>query len=208
LSLAVASTCIAALLNVDSACIANCRAVVSAVTAAWRLTVSTAMAAFLAAASATSPASLNDASAAIPAVLAVASIAMAAVLAVASAASPATLDAPSPEIANPLLNISPSSLPPKLLSADALELASLLIEPWTPDIALARVDISLTKPLLFNSICSMVEIMPSLPSSKAALKVLIRSCNAVALVSKFEIEDAWASCLSIRSWILPSPVSS
>jgi len=36
----------------------------------------------------------------------------------------------------------------------------------------------------------MVEITPSLPSSKAALKVLIHSCNAVALVSKFEIEDA------------------
>jgi hypothetical protein len=36
----------------------------------------------------------------------------------------------------------------------------------------------------------MVEIIPSLPSSKAALKVLMRVCNAVALVSKFEIEDA------------------
>jgi hypothetical protein len=128
--------------------------------------------------------------AAIPAVLAVASIAMAAVLAVASAASPATLDAPSPEIANPLLNISPSILPPKLESADDLELASLLIEPVTLFISLIRVDISLTKPTLFDSICSMVEIMPSLPSSKAALKVLILSCNAVALVSKFEIEDA------------------
>ena len=57
-------------------------------------------------------------------------------------------------------------------------------------ISLTRVDISLTKPLLFNSICYMVEIMPLLPFSKAALKVLIRACNAVALVSKFEIEDA------------------
>jgi len=53
---------------------------------------------------------------------------MAADLAVASAASPATLDAASPDIANPLLNISPSILPPKLLSADDLKLASLLIE--------------------------------------------------------------------------------
>jgi hypothetical protein len=33
----------------------------------------------------------------------------------------------------------------------------------------------------------MVEITPSLPSYKAALKVFIRVCNAVALVSKFEI---------------------
>jgi hypothetical protein len=36
----------------------------------------------------------------------------------------------------------------------------------------------------------MVEMTPSLPSSGAALNVLICSCNAVALVSKFEIEDA------------------
>jgi hypothetical protein len=49
------------------------------------------------------------------------------------------------------------------------------------------VDISLAKPTLFNSICSMVEITPSLSSSKAALKLFICSCNAVALVSKFEI---------------------
>jgi hypothetical protein len=52
------------------------------------------------------------------------------------------------------------------------------------------VDISLAKPLLFNSICSIVEIIPSLPSSNAALKVLIRVCSAVALVSKFKVEDA------------------
>jgi hypothetical protein len=51
--------------------------------------------------------------------------------------------------------------------------------------ALARVITSLTKPLLFNSICSTVEIILSLPSSNPALKVLIRVCNAVALVSKF-----------------------
>jgi hypothetical protein len=54
---------------------------------------------------------------------------MAAVLATDSAASPETLDAASPEIANPLLIISLSIPPPKLLSAVALELASLLIEP-------------------------------------------------------------------------------
>ena len=128
------------------------------------------MSAFLAAASATSPASLNDASAAIPAVLAAASTPMAALRATDSAKSPSTLDAASPEIANPLLIISPSILPPKLESADDRELASLLIEPITLFISLIRVDISLTKPLLFNSICSMVEITPSLPSSKAALK--------------------------------------
>ena len=115
---------------------------------------------------------------------------MAAVLAVASAASPATLDAPSPEIANPLLNISPSIRIPNLESADALDEFAEVILLSTPDIALSRVDISLTKPLLFNSICSMVEIMPSLPSSKAALKLFILSCNAIALVSKFDIEDA------------------
>jgi hypothetical protein len=100
-------------------------------------------------------------------VLAVASTAIAALRATDSAASPETLDAASDPIANPLLTISPSILSPKLLSADDLELASLQIEAITLFISLTRVDISLTKPLLFNSICSMVEINLSLPSSKA-----------------------------------------
>ena len=94
---------------------------------------------------------------------------------------------------------SPSILLPKAVSAPARALASVDTNPSTRVISVPRSVISLAKPVRFNSICSMVDRTPSLPSSKPALKVLILSCKAFALDSNVPIKSAWASCLSCRS---------